>query len=720
MRNSTKVENNNFNDIGCRYVAHVTCDGRTESVQEHSNSVALLSSSFASVFTESIQGRLVGLYHDFGKYSDAFQRRIRGGSESVDHSSIGAWMCWRIGQMAASFAIMGHHCGLPDLGSKTDVSGMPTFMGRIKKINDSDMSGFHEHMIDSEDVPVLEFNSSDEFIFYTRMLFSCLVDADYLATEAFFNGSVRVRESVDLRDLRDSLRAYVAPWFSSCNAVNVERCKILKRCLEVGANTKPGIFELSVPTGAGKTVASLAFAIEHAIENGLDRIIYVIPYTSIIEQTAEIFRNILGPDVILEHHSAAIHEDSNDYFKLIRASENWDIPVVVTTSVEFFESLYSSKPSKCRKLHNIARSVVVFDEVQMLPVNYLLPSLYAISTLVHDYNVSAVLCTATQPALRPFLLEFNPDCSISDICSHDIYDSSVFSRVRYEYMGRNVDDACIASLLMAHKQGLCIVNTREAACAIYSRLEGNGNYHLSTLMYPEHRKQVIAEIKRKLETEEDCRVVSTSLIEAGIDLDFPVVFKELSGFDSLVQAGGRCNREGKYSPSDSVVHVFRSNRPLPFALRIPASCAEKVIRRFGFSDIEKSVSQYFREIYQFRGRADLDSKNILSDLKRGAISFRKIDSKFNFIESGTRTVLIPVADAERLLNLVNLGDANRNTYRDLYKYGVPLYETQFLYLFERGYLECVGNVLYKLKDLSLYSQHIGLAMMPDGIDEIFI
>ena len=719
MRNHFIAGSNTF-DMSNGYVAHITSDGRTESVQSHCNDVALLSSAFASVFTDSDQGRLVGMYHDFGKYSETFQRRIRGSAEIVDHSSVGAWMCWHMEQFAASFAVMGHHGGLPDLGAKTDVPGMPTFFGRIKKINDSDMSGFHEHMIDEDDASILEFNSSDKFMFYTRMLFSCLVDADYLATEAFFKGTSRTTEKADFRVLEDRLRKYIYPWFSSSNTVDVERCKILKRCLELGADSKPGIFELSVPTGAGKTVSSLAFAIEHAIANGLDRIIYVIPYTSIIEQTAESFRTILGSDVVLEHHSASMLEECRDSSKLAYASENWDIPVVVTTSVEFFESLYSSKPSKCRKLHNIARSVVVFDEVQLLPINYLLPSVYAIASLVEDYKVSAVLCTATQPALRPFLREFNSDCGISDICSDELYDSSVFSRVSYEYMGRNVDDACIASRLMEQEQGLCIVNTRDAARAIYSRLEGDGNYHLSTLMYPEHRKQVIAEIKQKLAKGDVCRVVSTSLIEAGVDLDFPTVFRELSGFDSLVQAGGRCNREGNHSRLDSIVHVFRSNRPLPPALRIPAACAEKVIRRYGFSDIDKSVSQYFKEMYRFRGRAELDSRNILSDLKKGTVPFRKIDSKFNFIESDTRTVFIPTAEVDRLLNLIDTGKADRNTYRELYKYGVPIYEKQFQYLEESGYLECIDNLIYSLKDLSMYSEHIGLVMMPGGIDELFI
>ena len=312
MRNHFISGNNTF-DMSNGYLAHITSDGRTESVYSHCSDVALLSSLFASVFTDSKQGRLVGLYHDLGKYSDSFQRRIRGASEKVDHSSVGAWLCWRMGQIAAAFAIMGHHCGLPDLGAKTDLSGMSTFMGRIKKINESYMYGFYEHRIDTKEVPILDFNSSDKFMFFTRMLFSCLVDADYLATEAFFKGTSRTTEKADFRVLEDRLRKYISPWFSSCNTVDVERCKILKRCLEFGADSKPGIFELSVPTGAGKTVSSLAFAIEHAIENGLDRIIYVIPYTSIIEQTAEVFRNILGSDVVLEHHSASMLEECRDY-----------------------------------------------------------------------------------------------------------------------------------------------------------------------------------------------------------------------------------------------------------------------------------------------------------------------------------------------------------------------------------------------------------------------
>lgn len=701
------------------YIAHKTEDGRIESVEDHCNKVASLASLYASAFTDSSQGRLVGLYHDLGKYSKAFQRRIRGSSEHVDHSSIGAFLCWSKNHIPAAFSIMGHHSGLPDLGSRIDTIDDPTFFGRIKKVQKFDLSEYPESIIGDNDAVEENFTSPAKFMDYTRMLFSCLVDADYLATESFFSGKTRVIERADFRILESRLIDFVSPWFPPSNCVNKARCAILKRCFEFGQNTEPGLFELTVPTGAGKTISSLAFAIEHALSNGMDRIIYVIPYTSIVEQTAGIFRSILGEDVVLEHHSTyepEYSENSRSFY----AIENWDIPIIVTTSVQFFESLYSSKPSRCRKIHNIVNSVVVFDEVQMLPLDYLMPCVHAISSLVDDFKVSAILCTATQPALRPFFSEYSKDCLILDICPSSLYDPSVFARVRYEYIGQGIMDQDIAKQMMGYDQVLCIVNTREAACTIYRNLEGSGNYHLSTLMYPEHRKAVIQKIKDRLKKGMVCRVVSTSLIEAGVDVDFHTVYRELSGFDSLVQAGGRCNREGRYPKSECVVRVFRSNRRIPDLLRIPASCAEEVVRELQFNDMERSVSMFFQKMYDIRGKESLDKKGIIDDLKGGQFPFRIVDDKFRFIESNTKEVLIPTEESEYLLDLVLSGKADRNTYRKMHKYSVPLYENQFNRLYENGKIRIYENFLCRLEDSGLYDECTGLKLMENEADAIFI
>lgn len=691
---------------GKEYYAHISDDGRYETVEEHCRNVGELAAVFSSTFTDSNQGRLVGFYHDYGKYSEAFQRRIHGSPEAVDHSSLGAYLCYLKSQIPATFAIHGHHSGLLDLGSRTDVASVSSFFGRIKKAAAYSNVRDFEYPVDLDGITVPDFKSSSKFMSYTRMLFSCLVDADYLVTEAFYDMEDRYIPKMDFLVAESRLKDYISKWFPAENRINESRCNILNRCMLIGRNSSQGLFELTVPTGAGKTVSSLAFAIEHAIANKLDRIIYVIPYTSVIEQTAEIFRDILGDDVVLEHHSAINDEYS---YRFALSSENWDIPIVVTTSVQFFESLFGSKPAKCRKLHNIANSVVIFDEVQLLPLRLLKPCVFSIMELVDDFKVSAVLCSATQPVLRPFFKDFNPTVSITDICPVDVYESSVFARVSYEYLG-DIDDATLLSLLMHEHQVLCIVNTREAAQSLFDLMEGDGNYHLSTLMYPEHRKMVIAEIRERLTAGQICRVVSTSLIEAGVDVDFPMVYREINGFDSIVQAGGRCNREGNLTKEESLVRVFRSIREVPLALRIPVSCAADVISHSGFSNLKESISRYFRMLYDFYGVNELDSMNILAKQASGRFPFRTISRDFKLIDSSMKEVIVPTEEALCLLELIENGSTDRNVFRKLSTYSVALYEYQVDLFIEKGEIEIVEDFLYRFKNLELYDNYRGIGI----------
>lgn len=368
------------------------------------------------------------------------------------------------------------------------------------------------------------------------MLYSCLVDADFLDTEAFMDGRGREHNETSMEQLWDRLQSYISGWFPPKGELNRQRCKILEQCIQEGEARAPGLFSLTVPTGGGKTVASLAFALAHAKKHNLERVIYVIPYTSIIEQTAEVFREILGAENVLEHHSNVLYdleEEADPHtISLAKATENWDMPVVVTTAVQFFESLYACRSSQCRKLHNIAGSVVIFDEAQMLPIPYLRPCVWAISQLVEHYGVSAVLCTATQPALEPIFREFLPQIPVQELCPPDTCQWDVFRRVTFRRAGSLTWDE-LAAQLNTHSQVLCIVNTRKAAQAVYGRLDGTGCFHLSTLMCPSHRKAQLREIRRRLREGLPCRVVSTSLIEAGVDVDFPIVFREQSGLDSI-------------------------------------------------------------------------------------------------------------------------------------------------------------------------------------------
>lgn len=420
-----------------KYYAHIRQleDGRVlyQTVQEHLEGTAALAERFAAAFGAASQGRIAGLTHDKGKYTDGFQNRLLHQGKRVDHSTAGAVECARMGQIPAAFAVAGHHGGLPELGTRGDGPDSGTLMGRIKRGAPDPVAPEYAREITLPAAEYSDFcnkNILTDF-FYVRMLFSCLVDADFLDTEAFMREK-RTSGAQPMTELLARLDRYVAPWFPPKNALNRQRCEILSACRERGRREAQGLFTLTVPTGGGKTVASLAFALEHAVAAGMQRIIYVVPYTSIIEQTADVFREILGADQVLEHHSGVLYETGDhataESISMAQATENWDIPVVVTTAVQFFESLYSNRPAACRKLHHLAKSVIVMDEAQMLPVDHLRPCVHAISELAAHYGASVVLCTATQPALTPIFREFQPELSPGELCPEELAVSPVFCR----------------------------------------------------------------------------------------------------------------------------------------------------------------------------------------------------------------------------------------------------------------------------------------------------
>ena len=445
-------------------LAHISEDGqRTQSVRDHLLGTAALAETFARPFGGQEQAYLAGLLHDVGKYSAAFQQRLRGGPK-VDHATAGAKIAYGARQPEVAFAIAGHHGGLPDGGARTDPDGTGTLFARLKKEVPPCEGWKDEIPLPAAHRPPLP---GDGFAasFYTRMLYSCLVDADYLDTETFMNGAPAPRGGGAAPDeLLQRLQTYIAPWWDAKNALNRKRCDILRACLDAGESAAPGLFALTVPTGGGKTVSSLAFALAHAAAQGKTRVIYVIPYTSIIDQTAEVFRGILGEENVIEHHSGADFSmpegefDPRLYRKAL-AAENWDAPVIVTTAVQFFESLFANRASRCRKLHNIAGSVVVFDEAQTLPVPYLRPCVAAIGQLVQFYGVTAVLCTATQPALQPLFDELAPGLVMREICpdADELY--RFFRRTTLRQAGELTAEEVTAQLCDV-PQALCVVNRR--------------------------------------------------------------------------------------------------------------------------------------------------------------------------------------------------------------------------------------------------------------------
>lgn len=699
------------------HLAHIARDGREQTVLEHLTGTAKLAEEFGKPFGGEEQARLAGLVHDIGKYSDAFQQRIRGGAK-VDHSTAGAFVCRDIGQPLAAFAVAGHHGGLPDGGGKGDPEDSPTFYGRMARASRGKLEpcdAWREE-ITLPSLPRPAITNEAELMFFTRMLYSCLVDADFLDTEAFMGGQPRTYGGPSMETLWERLQRHISDWFPPKGELNRQRCAILERCMAEGEARAPGLFTLTVPTGGGKTMASLAFAVAQARIHGLERVIYVVPYTSIIEQTAGTFREVLGKEVVLEHHSNMLYDGDDEArpenIRLMQATENWDIPVIVTTAVQFFESLYACRSSQCRKLHNIAGSVVVFDEAQMLPLAYLRPCVHAISQLVKHYHVSALLCTATQPALEPLFREFLPGVSLVEICPPGAFRQEVFRRMTFRKAGRLTWDK-LAEQLNRQRQVLCIVNSRKSARAVFSRLEGDGCFHLSTLMYPAHRQKQLQEIRARLKEGRPCRVVSTSLIEAGVDVDFPAVFREEAGLDSMLQAAGRCNREGKLPAESSIVTIFQGEDKPPKLFSAAIEVGRMVMERQTDISSPQAVQDYFHELLQIKGQKAQDMQGILPMIRSELFPFRKVAEAFHLIDSPTRTVYIPLEEGAALVQRMRSGEWDRSLFRTLGRYGVSVYEGHFQALDRSGCLELLEDGSAILTDLALYDNKTGLSLEAD-------
>ena len=706
------------------YLAHIAENGRTQTALEHLEGTAGLCAASAAAFDAEEQGREAGLAHDLGKYSGAFQRRLRGGPK-VDHATAGAFECLKLGQFFAAFAVAGHHGGLPDGGGRGDRPEVGTFWGRMDRAYKGQL---HDYSAWRQELSLLaaavpNFLKKDKLagMFFTRMLFSCLVDADYTDTGEFMDGRAPdANETASIEQLWERLQAYIAGWFPPKGELNARRCAILERCIREGERRAPGLFTLTVPTGGGKTVASLAFALAQARKQGLKRVVYVIPYTAIIEQTADTFRKILGPENVLEHHSGVLFDTEEDgeltpdALKLVRATETWDMPVVVTTAVQFFESLFSCRPSQCRKLHSLARSVIIFDEAQMLPLPYLRPCVWAMAQLVEHYRASAVLCTATQPVLGPLFREFAPELPLEELCPLVVAEWDAFRRVTFRRAGKLAWDA-LAGQLQEHKQVLCVVNSRKAAQTVFHGLTGEGNFHLSTLMYPAHRKAMLAEIRRRLDEGLPCRAVSTSLIEAGVDVDFPAVYREEAGLDSVLQAAGRCNREGKRSPVESIVTMFQGEDEPPEIFAVPVGVGRLMLDRFADIASREAVHAYFSTLLDLNGPAAQDKQGILRLMADDFFPFRTVAERFHLIDDKSAvTVYIPRGGGADLIDRLRAGECSRDLYRRLGQYGVSIYQDHWHELDQAGVLESLGDGSYVLTDLRLYHDNTGLHMKVEG------
>ena len=704
------------------YLAHIAPDGRQQSVINHLRGTAALSRRFGGAYGMADQAEILGLVHDIGKCSAEFQARLHGG-RIVDHATAGALSCARANFSAiwAACCIAGHHGGLPDVGSfMTDQPGDPTLAGRLKRGNNGEIPSYDPPIV-LNSVPNPPGYGSDYLAdsYTIRMLYSCLVDADYLDTERFMKGVDREQRSDSISELCDRLDSYIQPWWNPTGELNKARCKVLKDCID-GANNPKGLYTLTVPTGGGKTIASMAYALHHAKLHGMDRVIYVI-----IEQNAAVFREIFGADNVLEHHSNMTVDiqsnDSTGKYAALSAVENWDAPIVVTTSVQFFESLYSNRPSRCRKLHNIANSVIIFDEAQMMPAENLRPCTAAISALVSRFGATAVLCTATQPVLNDLFAEYAPTLSVAELNPESAKPDEVFRRTTLKTIGR-IDAESLADCLNKHRQVLCIVNDRRSARALFSRLTGDGNYHLSTLMYPRHRRRVLETIRHRLTDELPCRVVSTSLIEAGVDVDFPAVYRELAGLDSVLQAAGRCNREGKRSTEDSIVFIFEGISTPSCGMQVNIGASREALSGGADAADPETMTRYFQAYRSLAGDR-LDKYDVIHKQKAGIagclLPFKTVSESFKMIDNCTKTVYIPCEEGEKLVRRYESGERSRSLSRALGQYAVSIYDYQYEALLASGRIKALDEDNGALVSAEGYDGRVGL-LLPDTGEGLYI
>jgi len=699
-----------------------------QTVKEHLEGVAELASGFASKFNAKEFGYIAGYFHDIGKYSKAFQKRLLENGKKTDHATAGARILFEkdkeIGKLL-SYVTASHHSGLCDWAPETMESSL---LNRLKHKTLEDYSGYKNELEDKsldlyQNFSIKPVNGFFSFSFFIRMLFSSLVDADFLDTERFMEPELfsKRKKDYDLNILYKKLQIKLKTFENPKSEIGRIRNDILKSCIEASF-LPPGFFTLTVPTGGGKTLSSLAFALNHCIKNNLDRIIYTIPYTSIIEQNAEVFKNILGQENVLEHHSNYNFDVEDGDFEEIAyykklAVQNWEAPLIVTTNVQFFESLFAAKPSKCRKLHNIANSVIILDEVQTLPLKYKDPCMTALKELVENYNCSVVMCSATIPPLN----SKSSDVKVDNICEIIKNPKSLYEKLRRTKVQtiENIDDVSLSEKIKEYDSVLCVVNTKKHALKLHKLIENS--YHLSTYMCPKHRKEVIRKIREDLKNKIPAKVISTQLIEAGVDLDFPCVFRSITGIDSIVQAAGRCNREGKLKCGE--VFVFKSNErhavPKGFLSRT-ASVADDISRKYEDLTSIDAVCEYFNMLYNLE--RNFDEKNILDDLENRNLefSFKSAASKFKLIENDTISIIVPYDDEAKSLIDVLEENFDREILNKLNQYTVNLYENEVKKLEERGRIRSLKNledILILSKDC-FYDKNFGI-IIPDE-DEVLM
>lgn len=721
------------------FYAHTREDGERQTVKAHLIGVSKLAEGFSVDFLKPL-AKKASYDHDTGKYALKYQWRLDDDNIKFSHAACGALEYKKFADKNDCFAplmeycIAGHHTGLMDGGTGADNSDSPTLSGTLKRGNeytgDSDYSAYATEIefatLTQEEItpPYNELCSAkdpteliERYAFFTKFVFSCLTDADFLDTEIFCNKNVERGMSGDFEKALDKLNRELSD-MPSDNPLRQARSRIQQQAFDNSVN-KSHISILDMPTGSGKTLCSLKLA----LESGKKRIIYVIPYTSIIEQTANKFEKMFGDVLpVLQHHSnysydGNTEEEKKTVEKLKRTCENWDAPLIITTSVQFFQSIYHYKGSALRKLHNLRDSVIVFDEIHLIPTELLRPCLKAVGYITKYLNSEALFLSATMPDYSKLFDKFLPDVNYNKLVT-DRTNFKYFKKCEYKDMGKTTLET-IAENASRCKNALIVVNTKKTAAELYNLVQGE-KYHLSANMTPAHRSRVIEVVRKKLENGEPITVVSTSLVEAGVDLDFNTVFRQLSGLDSILQAGGRCNREGKddkgYVYVFDIDETYRKGSDLAMRINKTKGLLEK------YQDITSydCIKEYYDGIFDFNQSRiaensiakyneqsnSFDRQGLMSPY---SIPFRSYAMQFEYISADTISIVIDDPDDQTCHELVEtLRNGDMSVRRALQKYSVSVYMNVFKDLYSQGVLKDHGTGIFILENQSYYNNETGL------------
>lgn len=721
------------------FYAHTREDGERQTVKAHLIGVSKLAEGFSVDFLKPL-AKKASYDHDTGKYALKYQWRLDDDNIKFSHAACGALEYKKFADKNDCFAplmeycIAGHHTGLMDGGTGADNSDSPTLSGTLKRGNeytgDSDYSAYATEIefatLTQEEItpPYNELCSAkdpteliERYAFFTKFVFSCLTDADFLDTEIFCNKNVERGMSGDFEKALDKLNRELSD-MPSDNPLRQARSRIQQQAFDNSVN-KSHISILDMPTGSGKTLCSLKLA----LESGKKRIIYVIPYTSIIEQTANKFEKMFGDVLpVLQHHSnysydGNTEEEKKTVEKLKRTCENWDAPLIITTSVQFFQSIYHYKGSALRKLHNLRDSVIVFDEIHLIPTELLRPCLKAVGYITKYLNSEALFLSATMPDYSKLFDKFLPDVNYNKLVT-DRTNFKYFKKCEYKDMGKTTLET-IAENASRCKNALIVVNTKKTAAELYNLVQGE-KYHLSANMTPAHRSRVIEVVRKKLKKGEYITVVSTSLVEAGVDLDFNTVFRQLSGLDSILQAGGRCNREGKdakgYVYVFDIDETYRKGSDLAMRINKTKGLLEK------YQDITSydCIKEYYDGIFDFNQSRiaensiakyneqsnSFDRQGLMSPY---SIPFRSYAMQFEYISADTISIVIDDPDDQACHELVEtLRNGDMSVRRALQKYSVSVYMNVFKDLYSQGVLKDHGTGIFILENQSYYNNETGL------------